>query len=252
LHLEPNISQKINVTLKVPSDAAPGEKYAVVYLHSIASGQGVGVIVGSNIPVILTIPGSTFIQKGQITDLNVPAAAPGKPIKVETTFKNTGNFRFQAKNQVTITDQSGAVLAQSSGSLATPSIVPPFSRLFSVTPDFSGSTPGLSPGQYFAESKVMLDDGTVLDARKISFIISENSQAAAEASPLPPFVSNNSIAQASQSQPSISPVKPEVTPGVSWALAGGIIGAILIVGLLLIFFIMRLQSKKKSSGSSPE
>jgi hypothetical protein len=243
LHLEPGVPQDIKVTLSVPQGTPPGERYAIVYIHSKAAANNVGVIIGSNIPIILTIPGSIASPQGQVTDLSVPTNVAGKQIQINTTFKNTGDIRIQAKNTVTVTDSSGSVLSQSTGSLTPPSIIPTFSRLFATIPKFSGSTLGLPVGQYFVESKIMLDNGTVLDAKKISFTIGENAQSKSESTSQAPIGPIGLINKMTQSP--ISPVNP-ATPGVNWALAGGIIAGILIIGIVAIYLLTRRPARRNS------
>jgi hypothetical protein len=171
-HLEPGASAAVNATIQVPSDISSGTRYAIIYIHSQPTGSGdVGYIVAADVPVILTVPGATSQTTGEITDLTVPEPASGQPLKILTTFKNTGNYHYKVKNQVIIANESVANISTSTTAITVSSILPIFSRLISVTPILPDPAAGLAPGTYTAESKILLDDNTVLATRTISFTI---------------------------------------------------------------------------------
>lgn len=176
-HLETGASAVVNATIHVPADITPGVRYAIIYIHSLPTGQGnVGYIVAADVPVILTVPGSTLQTTGEITDLNVSETKSGQPLKIFTTFKNTGNHHYKAKNQVTITNESGATFSSGVTQLTGSSIVPTYSRLFSVTPILPDPAKGLPAGNYIAESKILSEDNTVLATRQVRFSITEGYQ----------------------------------------------------------------------------
>ncbi|MFA5375479.1 MAG: hypothetical protein WC455_06975 [Dehalococcoidia bacterium] len=171
-HLESGASAVVNATIQVPSDISSGTRYAIIYIHSLPTGGGsVGYIVAADVPVILTVPGATLQTTGEITDLTVPEPESGQPLKILTAFKNTGNYHYKIKNQVIIANESVANISTSTTAITASSILPTFSRLFSVTPILPDPAAGLAPGTYTAESKILLDDNTVLATRIISFTI---------------------------------------------------------------------------------
>jgi hypothetical protein len=176
-HLEPGASAAVNATIQVLSDIPAGTRYAIIYIHSTPTGGGsVGYIVAADVPVIITVPGATFQTTGEITDLSVPQPQSGKPLEILTTFKNTGNYHYKVMNQVIIATEAGENVSTSVTPLTDSSIVPSYSRLFSVTPVLPDPAAGLAAGNYTAESKILLNDSTVLDSKKISFSISEGYQ----------------------------------------------------------------------------
>ena len=207
--------------------------------------------MAANIPLLITVPGNTANPAGEITDLSVPKSAAGSPIEVDTMFKNTGTNRIAAKDTVIITDQSGKIISQTDTPAPTTSIIPTFSFLFPVTPQLPDPSQGLTIGQYFVESKITLADGTLLDDKKISFNVTA---AAAETTPtVTPINSqantNNPIVSptnASNPISPINPVKPVTGPlGISWAWAGIIIGAILLIGILFVVIMIKRTPAKK-------
>jgi hypothetical protein len=176
-HLEPGASAVINVTIQVPQDISSGTRYAIIYIHSLPTGGGnVGFILAADVPVILTVPGSTLHTTGEITDLNVSEPQSGQPLMILTTFKNTGNYYYKVKNQVTITDGSGATVSTSTTSLTGSSSIPTYSRLLSVTPVLPDPAKGLAVGNYTVESKILLEDNTTVTTRKVGFSITAGYQ----------------------------------------------------------------------------
>ena len=176
-HLEPGGSAVVNSTIQVPSDITPGTRYAIIYIHSLPIGAGqVGYIMAVDVPVIITVPGSTLQTIGEITDLTVPDPQSGQPLKILTTFQNTGNYHYKVKDQVIIATEAGENISTSVTPLTGSSIVPTYSRLFSVTPILPDPAAGLPAGNYTVESKILLNDSTVIATRKISFSISAGYQ----------------------------------------------------------------------------
>jgi len=162
--LEPGSEQVVKATIDCPSDATPGTRYACIYIHSAASGEGpVGVSVAAIVPVVVTVPGSTRIQIGDITGLTVSELKSGEPIEILTTFKNMGTYHYKAMGYVTMKDGAGDVFSDEETELTSSSIIPPFSRLFAASCVPADPDKGLPPGEYLVVSKVTLEDGTVLD-----------------------------------------------------------------------------------------
>jgi hypothetical protein len=224
-HLEPGGSQEVKATIQVPLDITQGTRYAIIYIHSQPIGN---VILATDVPVILTIPGSEEIKTGEITNLTVSEAFSGEPFEIWTTFKNTGNYYFKVRNQITVTDKAGETIDTASSGITNSSIIPTSSRLLKVMPSFSNGSKGLPAGQYLAESKVTLDDGTVLDTEMVSFTVGEAKATPTAASETP--VNN-------EQQP--------VPPGMSWAIAGGVILGVLVIGVLAGYLLARRAGKSR-------
>ena len=167
VHLEPNASQDVQVTVTVPAGTHPGEYYACIYMSSQSSDLDlVGVVLASIVPVILTVPGFTAANAGQITDLSAPQLSAGQTLEIDTTLKNTGNSRISAANDtVTLYNSPGTQISQNVVQLVSPSILPQFSRQF-VT-HFSSQT----IGNYSVKSVMTLSNNTQLDSKTFSFSI---------------------------------------------------------------------------------
>lgn len=236
LHLEPGSTETVKATIQVPQNSSPGTRYAMVHISSLPSGDGqVGVIVGVDVPIVLTVPGSNAQLTGEITGLSVPETNSGQPLIIHTTFNNTGNYHFKTKNRITVTNDNGQKVGEAVTALTSSSIIPTFSRLFKATPLLNESLQGPPPGTYNVNSEVLLDDGTVLDSKQTSFRISE----------APP--STGSIAGILEN--TVSPINPadkgSIVAGISWPLAGGIIGGILVIGILMVLLLTRKPAKKE-------
>lgn len=173
--LDPGNSQQIQATIDVPADTAPGIRYAIIYIYSQpGSGDGMGIVMATNILVIIRVPGSELVNSGEITSLELSDIASGEPIQVHTTFENSGNIHYKVKNRVSITDEAEQIISQSETALSSSSIIPGFSRLITTTLSPTEGTDNLPPGQYFVESRIALDDGTLLDTEETSFTIFED------------------------------------------------------------------------------
>lgn len=175
VHLDPDASENVTATITVPSTIDNTVKYAIIYIHSQPSGEGrVGVIVAANVPVILVPAGVNSNDKnGKITSVETKTITSGEPITIDTTFQNTGTYYFAAKNGIKVTDAAGKTVLSGNTTLTSSSIIPTFSYMFSVPLYPSDPTKGLEKGTYNVESKVLLDDGTVLDTQESTFKIDE-------------------------------------------------------------------------------
>jgi hypothetical protein len=105
--------QILNVTIAVPLNAQPGERYAAIYLCSQSDNRGSASIAsGVMIPIVITVNSRLFAPKidGEIASVTVPSVDRGKPVEILTTFNNLGNCRIiNAKNKVTIKGSSGNI-----------------------------------------------------------------------------------------------------------------------------------------------
>jgi hypothetical protein len=170
LHLEPDVKQEVKATISLPAGIAPGERYADVFImQADTDSEGVGVLVGTNIPIIIKTPGYTPVRTGSITGLSIPTTYTGKTLDIKTTFNNTGNCRItSAKNKVRIKDSSNNIKWQNEIEISSPSLLPNFPRLM----DIKNNT-GLNTGSYTLTSEITQADGTLLDTRTINFTVVE-------------------------------------------------------------------------------
>ena len=171
-HLDAGDSQVVKATIHVPSDATPATRYACVYVYTQPTGGGqVGVSQATIVPIIVNVPGATQVKIGDITGLAVGELKSGEPVEISTTFKNMGTYHYKARNEVTIKDGAGEVFSNERTKLTPESIIPPFSRLLTASCVPAHRNRGLPPGEYLVTSKVMLEDGTVLDEETISLTV---------------------------------------------------------------------------------
>ena len=164
-HLEPGASQVVTATIAVPQNVGDGGRYAMLTIRNAPLGTGSTLIVTAiSVPVVVTISGSDLTKKGIITDVNVADVVPGQPIRITTFLKNTGNIHYVVKNNVSVFDSSGKLIAEGASPPSTQSVVPPFTQKYVV----NLVTP-LSLGTYTATSTASLADGTVLDTKTVPF-----------------------------------------------------------------------------------
>jgi len=236
-HLEPGASQEVKATIVIPNGTTPGTRYAIIYVYSQPSGNDrIAMVVAADIPVIVSIPGLEPGKTGDITDLGVSQIQSGKPVEVLTTFKNTGNYYYKVKGQVTVTDASGNNAYQTNIPLTASSILPTFSRTIHTVISSSDPAKIIKAGTYQVETTITLDDGTVLDTQKTSFNLEKDFQ--------PVSVSTQAPTSTQSSQPIITSVPSPPTPpastakGISWSLAGIIIAGIVVIGAVIITLVI--------------
>jgi len=233
-HLEPGASQEVKATITVPDGTTPGTRYAIIYVYSQPTGNDkVGMVVAADIPVIVSIPGSAPGKTGDITDLSVSKIQSGQPVDVLTTFKNTGNYYYKVKGQISVTDASGNTVYQTNIPLTASSILPTYSRTINTVISSSDSVKVLAAGTYQVESTITLDDGTVLDTQKTSFNMVANYQPAPASQQTAPAVT-----QSSQILPTAVTPPTSNSKGISWFLAGIVIAGIVVIGAVLITLVV--------------
>jgi hypothetical protein len=168
--LKPGESQNIIARISVPANVGAGGRFALIYIHQQipAGGTGAGSASAFNIPVLLTIEGSTLTQTGKITALSASGVTSGQPIWITTEFQNTGNVYFKAEGNVAVINAQGQTVDTLSIPLTASSIIPGATRqiLTNFTP-----TSALAVGTYTIDSKVMLQDGTLMDESTSTFAV---------------------------------------------------------------------------------
>jgi hypothetical protein len=166
-HLDPGASQVVTATIAVPQNVGEGGRYAIITIHNAPTGTGSTLIVTAiSVPMVITLTGTAKTMKGTITNVAVADVIPGQPIKITTSLKNTGNYHYKVKNNVSVTDSAGKIVAEGGLTPSSSSIVPPFTGEYEV----NLATP-LPMGTYTITSAVSLADGTVLDTKTIPFEI---------------------------------------------------------------------------------
>lgn len=106
--LKPNESKEVPFTIKVPADASPGSRFAIVFFATGAPpGKGGQLNVSARVGalVFLTVPGD-FKQTGEILNFgsNNKFLFQKEPIIFKFDFSNTGTVYFEPKGAITITN----------------------------------------------------------------------------------------------------------------------------------------------------
>lgn len=211
-HLAPGGSQNVTATIVVPADVGAGGRYAILYFHQQqpAGGAGAGSVSAFNIPVLLTIKSSTLIHTGKISAVSAGKAVSGQAITILTDFLNTGNHHFKVQGEVTVKDAQGQTLDTLSIPLTALSILP------GATRQLQAAVPASSPlavGSYTADSRVMAEDGTLLDAASQPFEVTAQSMPSPTASgTLKPTPSSPSTGAMTQSVPAPAAATSQLTP----------------------------------------
>jgi hypothetical protein len=169
IHLEPGSQQNVNATINLPQNVGAGGRYAIIYIRSLPSGAS-NYETAVDVPVFITIAGTTPKETGSILQINSGTVTIGQPLTITTTFQNTGNIHYySAVNEVTMTDSNGAFVANVSTSPMAYAIIPGNTVKFVAQPAVNN----LQPGTYTVDSKVLLN-GQVLDENSTTLTITTN------------------------------------------------------------------------------
>lgn len=110
-NLKPNESKQVPFTIKVPPDASPGSRFAIVFFATGAPpGKGGQLNVSARVGalVFLTVPGD-FRQTGEIINFrtNNKFLFGKEPVIFKFDFQNTGTVYFEPKGAITVTNIFG-------------------------------------------------------------------------------------------------------------------------------------------------
>lgn len=167
--ISPGGSQTVLLEGDIPVDIGDGGRYALVFIHSNPGGSGnIGIAVGVEVPVRLTIAGTKLIKTGEITSLKLNEPISRERQNSSLIFNNTGNYHYQAFAEAILKDKNGNVLSNASTPLTFSSIIPTTSRQFDLS---LSPTKGLQSGSYILNSTVRLEDGTALASKEVEFRI---------------------------------------------------------------------------------
>jgi hypothetical protein len=169
IHLEPGTSQVVKATIKLPQTVGSGGRYAIISVHALAK-TGESITTGVDVPVFITVSGTTPTESGSIQNVDMGIVAIGQPITVTTTFTNTGNYHYYgAINKVTISDSKGNLISNVSTSPSTIAIIPGSTVRFIANP----KTGTLAEGIYTVHSGISLEKGQILDEKTATFKITK-------------------------------------------------------------------------------
>ncbi|MCJ7470374.1 hypothetical protein MUO74_07765 [Candidatus Bathyarchaeota archaeon] len=170
IHLEPGAKKEVMATITLPKNIGGGGRYAIIYIHAIP-GKGKSFTTAVNVPVLVTVSGSSPTEAGNITRLDVGNVTIGQPISIITSFKNTGNYHYyHTVNSVTLGNANGNIIAQNSTPPSVYAIIPGNTVDFTVRPDVKD----LPAGTYTVSSKILLESGRVLDEKTTAFELKES------------------------------------------------------------------------------
>jgi hypothetical protein len=169
-HIEPNGTQELVVEARIPSDATPGGKYAMIGVHRTKDDdQAKGSVrteVAINTLILITVSEQSLQKVGEITSLTVDKNSAEK-IEGSLIFNNTGNVLFKIITEEILKDSSGGALGNVSVESES-SILPGAARLmkFSLQPAIKPE-----PGIYTLTTTARLEDGTLLAEKSIQMEI---------------------------------------------------------------------------------
>jgi hypothetical protein len=169
IHVEPGTTQGVTATISLPQNVGAGGRYAIIYIRSIP-GKGAAMSTAVDVPVFITVAGTTPTITGTITQVTTGAVTLGQPITVTTTFTNTGNYHYYAaSNEVALTDANGNLVGNVSTTPMATAIIPGNTVQFVAQPPVNN----LKVGNYTVDSKVILN-GQVLDEKTTTLTIQTN------------------------------------------------------------------------------
>jgi len=231
--LEPGESQNIIATISIPANVGNGGRYALIYIHQLpnTAAPGAQSLSSFNIPVLLTIQGSTLVQTGKITAISTTAVNNGQPPDILTYFQNTGNIHYKVQGYVTVKDAQGQTLDNISIPLSASSILPGAIRLLDITLPSTSAT--LTEGDTI-DAKITLQDGTLLDETASTFPITTQY--------VPPTTTqfNTPTAVTAESVLSTaSTTTDKSTSAMNWVMPLTIVILLIIVVVLVMLLVIR-------------
>jgi hypothetical protein len=170
-HLDPGASETVTAAIQIPQNVGTGGRYAIINIaEQAAGGSSVNIVAAVNVQVALTIKDSQIIHTGKITGVTVGKIDSGQPVSILTDFQSTGNHHFKVKGEATVRNPQGQILDTVPMPLTSSSILPGMVRQLQASFIPSGD---LAPGTYAVDSKVMLEDGTLLDQSSTTFEVKD-------------------------------------------------------------------------------
>jgi hypothetical protein len=109
--LQPKEERRIPFTITVPSNAAPGGHFAVIFFNAAdgasASGTtGVGILPRVGSLIMVAVPGD-IAKGGRIASFTGPKYVERGPLGFNVVFENTGSVHYQPEGTVKVTNIFG-------------------------------------------------------------------------------------------------------------------------------------------------
>lgn len=169
LHVEPGETATADVVVTIPPDVGDGGRYAILRFSTAPTGEGmVGIVSVINLPMKFTIKDSQLIHTSEIIEVNTGEAVSGQPVGIFTSLKNTGNHHFKIEGQIEIRDAGGELIDTLHTTASSP--IPEGTKKIKTTFIPKSELP---LGVYSIKSRIMLEDGTLLDEVEGSFEVKE-------------------------------------------------------------------------------
>ncbi|HWQ19063.1 MAG TPA: hypothetical protein VN455_04740, partial [Methanotrichaceae archaeon] len=169
--LDPGQSQRITLEGDIPDGVGNGGRYALVNIHSVPISSLINgsepVSVSIDVPVLITISGTTLESKANISSMNLGTPTSAGARSVSVLLDNVGNYHYKALAKSVLTSNAtGEVLAFAATPLSSSTIIPTTSRLFNMQ-----LKPGsaLVPGDYVVSTTIVAADNTVLAKKDVKF-----------------------------------------------------------------------------------
>lgn len=153
-----NQTKEVKFTISIPSNASPGEYYAVIMVEPENSLEfrdkkdpiKLNMKTRIAVVVVLEVPGRTFLKKGEVYEVKV--AETDTVIKIISSFKNSGNIHLDVLADATIKSADGKT-SFGKFELTAPSSAQKAAFVFpDAIRDFEGSLKRQLPaGEYLAD-----------------------------------------------------------------------------------------------------
>jgi hypothetical protein len=163
--VKPGESKTVTATLKVP-ETATGGLYALINIHPRSSDitSGTSVVTAMNVPVMITITNTSQVKNGRIDKIETDTHG-----NFTTYITNTGNIHYYGiSNTISIVNESGAQVAQSTSESLITAVVPGGSVKIS-----QHMTLNLPSGTYKANAYMIDSNKTVIATGTVPFAITK-------------------------------------------------------------------------------
>ncbi|WFN33796.1 hypothetical protein L1S32_08065 [Methanogenium sp. S4BF] len=170
IHLNPGETQTVRANIDLPRDVGTGGRYAMIHIYTLPSGSGsVGFSTAVDIPVLITISGEEIIKTGKISEITIGDVTDSQPLKISTMFENTGNYYYgHLINRIEIFNQNDELFEEITTDPTDTMLLPMSIQKFEQ--QYVGP---IDLGVYTVNSKILFEDGALIDEMSTSFEVSE-------------------------------------------------------------------------------
>jgi hypothetical protein len=163
-----NSQTRVVLRVTVPPDAPNGTHKGSIGLQTVApegggDGGGTGATVGVSVALTVDVSGTQNLT-GEVLDMSADDVEVGYPLRIQTTFHNTGNVKAQPDIRLQVKDSLGGVVAEA----AYGDTVVDSGTTQAIWSEWD--TTGAQTGDYVAGVSVLLGDQAI-DIRDLPFKI---------------------------------------------------------------------------------